>query len=225
MNQKVLKALQTGLHTFALEENVSLNATLEDLVKIFSSDIDFMEKVDGLDEVFDNNPELEAFREISFDLLLINFFSEDTKKLDEDYLESAEWEAIEEETIDRGTELLNILLYLKECEDEDIEPSLDDYLKEFLLVEEDEFQDEHRIYEDVIANQMLMESTIEEIARVSKDLPEESDMIELFYPLMSFFLDPNPDKATLLSFKNNSEDAAYDLAVYNLLVSFNIAKQ
>ena len=44
--------------------------------------------------------------------LLINFLNEDIRKLEEDYLDSPEWEKIEESTIDRGTELLNLLLYL-----------------------------------------------------------------------------------------------------------------
>src|SRR5690606_41557779 len=83
-------------------------------------------------------------------MLIINFIAEDVQKLEEDYLESEEWEQIEEDTLDRGTELLNVFLYLKECADDEIEADLDDYLKEFLLVEEDEFQDEHRIYEKVI---------------------------------------------------------------------------
>ena len=172
MNSKVTAALKAVLTTFSKEEKVDGQEALKSLEKVFSSEDDFMSKVGKLDEIFDEQADLDALREICFDLLLINFFSEDAKKLDEDYLESAEWEAIEEETIDRGTELLNLLLYLKECEDEDIEPSLDDYLKEFLLVEEDEFQDEHNIYEDVIANQILMESGVEEIAKVSKNLSE-----------------------------------------------------
>ncbi len=224
MNTKVAASLKAAFNTFAKEENVNGEQGLKSLEKLFSADYDFMTKVDKLDEIFDNEPDLDALREITFDLLLINFFSEDAQKLDEDYLESAQWEAIEEETIDRGTELLNLLLYLKECEDEEIEPSLDDYLKEFLLVEEDEFQDEHRIYEDIIANQILMESGLEEIAKVSKNLSEESDMKELFYPLMAFFLDPNPDKETVTKFMDLSEDAPFDGAILDLLVSYNNAK-
>jgi hypothetical protein len=46
-------------------------------------------------------------------------------------------------------------LYINECHDEDIKPGLEDFLKEFLLVEEDEFQDEFHIYEDLISNQQL----------------------------------------------------------------------
>lgn len=224
MNTKVAASLKAAFNTFAKEENVQGEQALKSLEKLFSSDDDFMTKVDKLDEVFDNAPDVDALRETAFDLLLINFFSEDAQQLNDDYLESAEWEAIEEETIDRGTELLNLLLYLKECEDEEIEPSLDDYLKEFLLVEEDEFQDEHHIYEDIIANQILMESGLSEIAKVSKNLSDESDMKELFYPLMAFFLDPNPDKETFTSFKQLSEDAPFDAAIYDLLVSYNNAR-
>src|SRR6187402_2702342 len=105
-----------------------LNKTFND---VFALDNDFMTKVDKLDAVFDNNPQLEILREVFFDLLMINFFSADVKKLEDDYLETPEWEDIEEQTLDRGTELLNVLLYLNECEDEHIEPELEDYLKEF----------------------------------------------------------------------------------------------
>jgi hypothetical protein len=152
---------------------------------------------------------------------MINFFAEDAKKLDSDYLDSPEWEKIEDETLERGTELLNLLLYLRECEDEEIDPSLDDYLKEFLLVEEDEFQDEHRIYEDVIAHQILMESSLEEIARVSKNLDEESEIRDLFYPLMAFFYNTEPSDQELKTFKNLSEDPAFDAAILNMIINYN----
>ena len=220
MDTKVKNALESLFNTFSALENVSGQQALRQLQNIFDSDEDFMSKLMLMDKVFDDFPQLDAIREVTFDLLLINFFSEDTKKLDEDYLDSPEWEKIEDETIDRGTELLNLLLYLKECEDEDIEPSLEDYLKEFLLVEEDEFQDEHRIYEDVIANQILMESSLEEIARVSKSLDPESEIRDLFYPLMAFFYNTNPTAENLKEFKNLSEDAPFDAAVLELIINF-----
>jgi hypothetical protein len=163
---------------------------------------------------------LDAIREVTFDLLLINFFAEDTKKLDADYLDSPAWEQIEEETLDRGTELLNLLLYLNECGDEEIEPSLDDFLKEFLLVDEDEFQDEHRIYEDIIANQILMESNLEEIARVSKTLPQDSEIRDIFYPLMAYFYDTEPTLEAIKEFKNLSEDPAFDAAILSMILNF-----
>lgn len=220
MNQKVKNALENLFNTFSALENVSGQAALNKLQPIFDGDEDFMSKLMLMDQIFDDFPQLDPIREITFDLLLINFFSEDTKKLDADYLDSPEWEKIEDETLERGTELLNLLLYLKECEDEDIEPSLDDYLKEFLLVDEDEFQDEHRIYEDIIAHQILMESSLEEIARVSKNLPDNSEMRDLFYPLMAYFFETQPTKADLKKFQELSEDAAFDTAVLEMILGF-----
>jgi len=159
-------------------------------------------------------------REVFFDLLLINFFSEDVKKLEDDYLETKEWESIEEETLDRGTELLNLLLYLNECTDEDIQPDLEDYLKEFLLVDEDEFQDEHRIYEPVIENQILIESPVAEISRVAAKLPDDSELKEIFYPMMCFFQNIEPSKTEKDEIAKNALDKGFDMAVIGILESF-----
>jgi hypothetical protein len=220
MDTKVNNALESLFNTFSALENVPGQQELKQLQNIFAGDEDFMTKLMLMDKVFDDAPQLDALRETTFDLMMINFFAEDAKKLDEDYLDSPEWEKIEDETIERGTELLNLLLYLKECEDEEIEPSLDDYLKEFLLVEEDEFQDEHRIYEDVIAHQVLMESNLEEIARVSQNLSDDSEIKDIFYPLMAFFYDTDPSAESLKKFKNLSIDPAFDAAILELILSF-----
>ncbi|MEO6977055.1 MAG: hypothetical protein ABI113_01715, partial [Mucilaginibacter sp.] len=188
--------------------------------EVFDAEEDFMSKVAMLDEVFDDYPQLEVLREVFFDLLLVNFFSADVKKLEEDYLDTPEWEAIEEETLDRGTELLNLLLYLNECEDEDIEPGLEDYLKEFLLVDEDEFQDEYRIYEPVIAHQVLMESPVAEIAKVATKLPDDSELKELFYPIMCFFHNTEPTEQTKNSIAASAIEVEFDMAVLEILISF-----
>ncbi len=221
MDKKVERAAQAALQSF----NQITRHSVEDFDKktriVFNGEAPFMVKVKAMDELFDNEPQLEPLREVFFDLLMINFFAEDVKKLEEDYLESAEWEAIEEETLDRGTELLNLLLYLKECEDENIEPELEDYLKEFLLVDEDEFQDEHRIYEAVIANQILIESSYEEIARVAEKLDKSSEIKELFYPMMSFFHEPSPSPQSMDNYAANSKEPEFDVPVYALIANYN----
>ena len=221
MNLKVEKALDSTLKEFSKIIEHDSSSFYIKLKTIFERETAYMDKVAGMDEVFDERPAFDELREITFDLLLINFFTEDVQKLEEDYLDSEEWEDIEEETIDRGTELLNVLLYLKECEDEDMEPELGDFLREFLLVDEDEFQDEHRIYEDVIANQILVESSLDEIARVAENLSESSELKELFYPLMSFFRDQKPNAEEFEIFKKHSINPGFDAAVYSLLVSYN----
>lgn len=221
MDKQVEKALKASLNKFSELNNSSVADFNKRINEVFNLNAPFMEKVSQMDEAFDDEPRLDLFREVFFDLLMINFFAEDVKKLEEDYLDTKEWEDIEEETIDRGTELLNVLLYIRECHDEEIEPELEDFLKEFLLVEEDEFQDEHRIYEDVIANQILMEASIEEIAKVSNELDPESELKDLFYPIMGFFYQPEPTNEDIKAFEKNSVDAEFDASVYALLTSFN----
>src|SRR5690606_1812476 len=153
-------------------------------------------------------------------LLLLNFFAADVEKLEGDYLESEEWEAIENQTIDRGTELLNVLLYLRECADEQIEPQLDDYLKEFLLVDEDEFQDEHRIYESVIAHQVLVDSSYEEIAKIAQKISSDQELAELFYPIMGFFYEQYPPEADWTTYLHHSVNPGFEGAVYQLLAGY-----
>jgi len=220
IDPKVESAILAGLSTFSKYSTFNATPFTSIFQEVFTSDEDFVTKVDMMDEIFDDYSQLESLREVFFDLLLINFFSADVKKLEEDYLDTPEWEAIEEETLDRGTELLNLLLYLNECEDEDIQPELDDYLKEFLLVDEDEFQDEYRIYEPVIAHQVLMESPVTEISKVAANLPEDSEIKELFYPLMCFFHNTSPSGEAKIEISNNSADKDFDMTVLEILLNF-----
>ncbi|WP_461451900.1 hypothetical protein [Mucilaginibacter sp.] len=221
IDPKIKSAIEASLGAYAEYTNFDAVALTDTFFEVFAADEDFLTKVDLLDEVFDTNNDIEELREVYFDMLMINFFSQDVKKLEEDYLDSPEWEAIEEETLDRGTELLNLLLYLNECEDEEIEPSLDDYLKEFLLVDEDEFQDEYQIYEPVIANQILIESPVEEIARFAKQLPDDSELKDLFYPMMCFFSNSEFSEDEYENMAENAPVPEFDMAVLEILIAFN----
>ncbi|MBE9582924.1 hypothetical protein IM792_00545 [Mucilaginibacter sp. JRF] len=217
---KVQSAIDAALKAFKQHGGFDATTLSGEFATVFSSDKDFLGKVELLDGVFDDNAQLEPLREVFFDLLLINFFSADVKKLEEDYLDSPEWAKIEDETLDRGTELLNVLLYLNECADEDIEPGLEDYLKEFLLVDEDEFQDEHRIYEPIIANQILVEAPFDEIKKVAEKLPADSELKELFYPVLAFFQDIEPSDSVREAVAKSAVDAEFDVPVYEILINF-----
>src|ERR1700743_811036 len=221
IDPKIGSAVKAGLQAFSQNGNFDATKLTAKFKDVFASDEDFLSKVDLLDAVFDDNPKVETLREVFFDLLLVNFFSADVKKLKEDYLESTEWEEIEEETLDRGTELLNLLLYLNECEDEDIEPGLEDYLKEFLLVDEDEFQDEYRIYEPVIENQILIESSAAEISRGARSLPDDAEIKEIFYPMMCFFHDAATGEYEKDTIAASAIEKDFDMAVLEILISFN----
>jgi hypothetical protein len=220
IDPKIEIALGAALQAFSKYSGIDVSKIHSKFLSVFALEDDFLTKVDALDGVFNDHPQLEVLREVFFDLLMINFFSADVKKLEEDYLDTKEWEDIEEETLDRGTELLNLLLYLNECEDEDIEPELEDYLKEFLLVDEDEFQDEYRIYEPVIAHQILMESPVDEIAKVAIKLPEDSELKELFYPMMCFFQNTNPSADDKNQIADKAVDKQFDMPVLSILTSF-----
>lgn len=221
MDIKVKNAIEAGIASYASLENIDGTEIIKSIASVFDLEAPFMDKVAALDQVFDDNQSFEELREIAFDLLMINFFAEDVQKLEEDYLDSEEWEQIEEDTLDRGTELLNIFLYLKECADDEIEADLDDYLKEFLLVEEDEFQDEYRIYEKVIANQILVESDYSEIAKVSKSLTPMDELYELFNPMVAFFFEQNPSADQMKSFEDAANNKSYESAIYQVIVNFN----
>ncbi len=221
MNESIDHAMNAALAQFATINKQEYKPFAKALSAVFNLDKPYLEKVDELDYVFDEQSVFEPLRELVFDLLLINFLNEDVRKLEEDYLDSPEWEKIEESTIDRGTELLNLLLYLQECHDEAIEPELSDFLREFLLVDEDEFQDEHRIYEEVIANQILLESDLNELARVTAEIPEDSELKELFFPMIGFFRDTDPSEKDFNDFVNHSANPDFDSAVYSLLISYN----
>jgi hypothetical protein len=221
MNESIEHAMNAALAQFATINKQEYKPFAKALSAVFNLDKPYLEKVDELDYVFDEQSVFEPLRELVFDLLLINFLNEDVRKLEEDYLDSPEWEKIEESTIDRGTELLNLLLYLQECHDEAIEPELGDFLREFLLVDEDEFQDEHRIYEEVIANQILVETDLNELARVTAEIPEDSELKELFFPMIGFFRDTDPSEKDFNDFVNHSANPDFDSAVYSLLISYN----
>lgn len=216
INKAVGESMVSGLEAAGIKEG----AIISQLTEIYTSNAPLLGKVENFDAFVEATPEIKDFQEILFDLMLVNFFAEDTKDLKEDYFESAEWADIEEKTLDRGTELLSILLYISESHDENIEPDLSDFIKEFLLIDDSEYQDEHKIYESFIANQALMDSDYAEIARVAKGLDAEDEMKDLFYPVMSFLLNPKPNEEEKLDFEKSIVNTSFDKMVYGVLLSY-----
>ncbi len=211
--QQAIEAIVAGCYKGLTPEHKS-SFKLDDLrsqvLAAFEGDPDFVKKLAKLDEVMDEFPYAENIREILVDVLFIHFFSTDAQRLEQDYLDSPEWEKIEDETIERGTELLNLFLYLKECNEEEEEPELGHFLKEFLLIDEDEFQDEYEIYEQVIANQVLVEAETSEIARIYSNIPENDEIKEVFYPLMTFFANPIFDEKEFDEYMKHSQNPSFD---------------
>lgn len=179
-----VKAVEALINAFA--PNQELANTIGNL---FNSDAEFMSKVADFDAAFAAHPSHAEIEEYAFDLLMTHHLS--NHNMDEDYFDSPEWQDIEDQTIERGTELLNMLLYISEAQDSDAPVDLEDFLYEFLLVDEDEFQDEHRIYEELIANQELVEESATSIIEVASRIPESEEIKDLFVPLLLFFQAPH----------------------------------
>jgi len=86
IDPKVESAIEAALTAFSKYSSFDATPFTSVIDEVFGSEKDFMSKVAMLDEVFDDYPQLEVLREVFFDLLLVNFFSADVKKLEEDYL-------------------------------------------------------------------------------------------------------------------------------------------
>ena len=208
-----IKALESLL--FNYQPQHSQPAFLE-LSAIILTDEDFLGKVKKFDATIAKHNVYSEIGEYAFDLMMIHHLSNFIA--DEEYLDSKEWLDIEDKTIERGTELLNILLYISEVKDDEVEIGIDDFLYEFLLVDEDEFQDEHRIYEDLIVNQDLIDESLENILRISSEINEASEIKELFTPFILFFQNPH-EKLFSKEVYNKLKPA--ERAVLGCLLSFN----
>ena len=181
-----IKALESLFFNYNSEHSKAAFLEISDIIL---TNENFLEKVKKFDTAIAKYPVYKDLSEYAFDLMMIHHLSNFIQ--DEDYLDSKEWLDIEDKTIERGTELLNVLLYISDVKESDVAISIDDFLYEFLLVDEDEFQDEHRIYEDLIVNQDLVEESLENIMRISSQIVETSEIKELFTPLVLFFQSPH----------------------------------
>ncbi len=174
---------------------------------------EFLFRVNLIDSLIDKNPDFEDIREVLFDLLLVKFLSAENKP--EEFFDSQEWDQVEAKTLDRGTELLNLFLYLSEAKEEEVEVTLDDFLNEFLLVDEDEFQDEMRIYESFIKNENILETDLASTRAVQSKISADNPIKELFVGLVLFFqfaegFTPEP----------NMELNPFELAIYESMLAF-----
>lgn len=152
---------------------------------LYTNSDDFLTKVKDFDQLIDQHHILNDVAEYMFDLLMVHHL--ESNQQDEDYFDTKEWLDIEDKTIERGTELLNLLLYISESKETESPISLEDFLHEFLLVDEDEFQDEHRIYEPLIEHQEVGDAEMESIREIEQSILPSSEIKELFVPIVLFF--------------------------------------
>ena len=182
-------------------------------LNLLQGGIEFINKVDAF---VDRYKIFEPIREFLIDLALLQVLDHGSE--DPDFLESRGWLEVEDATEDRGTELLNLLVYLRDSVENEVTPDLGDFLFEFLLVDEDEHQDEYFIYEPIIRYREMVEGKVEEIVKVGNE--QKEDMEELFTPLMVFFTraEKEPGRMTQ-AILNGSNIADVHGGIYRLLCS------
>jgi len=73
MDSKVKQAIESGAKTYAALENIETGAFISAIETVFDTEAPYMDKVQLMDDVFDNTPAFEELREVFFDLLMINF--------------------------------------------------------------------------------------------------------------------------------------------------------
>ncbi|MEI6882143.1 MAG: hypothetical protein WCK82_12545, partial [Bacteroidota bacterium] len=159
-------------------------------------------------------------QEVTFDLLMVRYLSTDTEDLNEEYFESDEWNHIEDQTLDRGTELLNILIYIKEANDVEAEITIDDFLEEFLLVEDENFSEEQEIYALLIDNKEIIEMDVTEWIEVVKNADDEDPLKEYLLPLFSLFSSDVTEEALNNSIPSDLKDRSLIIAYNSLLTTF-----
>jgi hypothetical protein len=182
---------------------------------LFDEESDFLTRSQKLDSWLNLNPKMEELGDILFDLLMVQFLSAEVHE--EDYFDSDEWNEIENKTLDRGSEMLNLFLYISEAKEEEVEISLDDFLNEFLLVGEDEFQDEYRIYESLIVNEDILDADMDALREIQKSVKEETYLKEYFVSLVLFFqhVEEGIPETDL-----NKSLSPFELAIFNTMLAY-----
>lgn len=220
--QIINKSLRSLIVSFGKSSNQTKEAEIliEELYTVFAIKDDFLKKLDLMDAVFDKFATFKELQEVTFDLLMVRYLSTDTVDLNEEYFESEEWNHIEDQTLDRGTELLNILIYIKEANDVEADITIDDFLEEFLLVEDENFSEEQEIYALLIDNKDIIEMDVTEWVEVAKNADDEDPLKEYLLPLFSLFSSDVTEEAFNNSIPADFKDRSLIIAYNSLLTTF-----
>ncbi len=181
-------AVEQSLHAILVNFNGKQDITVlfnELSGIIFNEETEFIDRSTQLDSWIEQHTEQAELADILFDLLMVQFLSAELH--DEEYFDSPEWNEIENKTLDKGSEMLNLFLYLSEAKETEVDITMEDFLNEFLLVGEDEFQDEYRIYESLIVNEDLLDADLAGIRAIQKSVKEETGLQAYFVSLVLFF--------------------------------------
>jgi hypothetical protein len=150
-------------------------------------------RVQSLDAWVGQCAELTDFSEYLFDLSYIAWLAQQQADGNDDWMDGHEWQRMEDKLAERGTELLNLLMYLQEVADSELKANLEDFIEQYLTDDEMDFQDDLEVYEEVIANQDWLDLPFTELVAKAEKLAPETAIPEVFVALFCFF--KSPEKA------------------------------
>lgn len=178
-----------------------IKTAYHELSTVFETNEHIAQKVVQIDKICEKYTFLTPLNEYLVDIGLVHFFAHSVNYHKEDYFETNEWMQIEDKLAERGTELLNWLLYIEEANTAQAEISLQSYIEDFLLIgdEMNEDQENLRLYEPLIEAENYLQETPLDLFLLYEKLPETHELKNLFFPMMCYFRAPYQVEATLLS--------------------------
>ncbi len=215
--QEKMLAASVNLRATAKEER--LVSFFEDFQQIFVTTSLMPEQIKIFNQLMSSYSELSEYKEYIFDLFFVNALALLGDKA-EDYMESPAWEKIEQQTADRGTEALNVFMYLEEVKESDIRATLDDFLEGFVLDEELDYQEDAEVYEEVMANRAWLDLPYAQMIAKTEALEEETAMPALFTPLFCFFKSPEKSAINLMACLQSGGKTERNTAVSAMLQFF-----
>jgi hypothetical protein len=198
------------------------------LTEIFSRPEPGPSTIDAIDALIDRFPAHDGIREYIADLLALRLIletdaDEDLDEDDEDLDEEDEdprWTTLEALFETRGTEVLHVLSYLRQCKEDEEEPTLDGFLNDFALNPEDEDQMDFFVYEELIKQVEIVDGPLRQLIEAGNSQHDDV-MAELFTPLTLFFREQEAAPAQLtLAVLNHSTQPAIHVAVYRMLCAY-----
>jgi len=219
----IKNALQAMIHGF-VEGSSNVNAEegqllLNDMVALLGHTGAFKAKLAEMDKSLEAHPSFDPLYHYLFDLLMLSFIASDSAQLDENYLDSEEWLQIEDDTSDSGSEMLNMYIYMTEAATQDIDIDLMDFLNEFLLADDELYQDDFFVYEEILKNEDIAEADIAEILAGAENVQTE-ELMEIYVPLLAFFDVHDTEEDVLKAIKNSEYQKPIHLALYGALCAF-----
>ncbi len=201
---------QQNPHLLPLD--AELSALHEEVKAIFEIE-DFEKAYESLDKILDERPELGLQANVLIDLLVSNTLAASEENMDNEELE----EKIDDIFETNGSEAFSMYFYLQEALDEHLEVSFEDFLNEFLLIQDDDYQDEYEIYEPLLKYQEITDETFPVLVETIEKAVEETELEDVGTAMMAFFKLPKDFELNCLSVLKTDID---NIKIVPVLASF-----